>query len=173
MSGNLIIYFSHKGQNYFSGNIKSIEKGNTEYIAKYIRDAVRGDLFEIVRENPYPDDYKQCCNEAYSELKAEARPKLKEYLEDAEGYERIFVCGPCWCGTYPMPVFAQLDRLDLAGKKIFPVMTHEGSGFGNSLKDLKRLYPGATVCEGLTVIGGSATTSQMVVSEWAGRAVLK
>ena len=171
MSGNLIIYFSRKGQNYFSGDIRSIDKGNTEYVAEFIRDAIGGDLFEVVREKPYPDNYKQCCNEAYSELKAEARPELSKYLDTADGYDRIFVCGPCWCGTYPIPVFAQLDRLDLKGKKVFPVMTHEGSGFGNSVKDLKRLYPDTVFGEGLTVTGSSAATSCSVVSDWAKRAI--
>lgn len=37
---NLIIYYSRKGQNYFGGAIRSIEKGNTEICAEYIRKAV-------------------------------------------------------------------------------------------------------------------------------------
>ena len=30
-----------------------------------------------------------------------------------------------------MPVFTQLERLDFTGKKVFPFMSHEGSGFGS------------------------------------------
>ena len=34
---NLIIYYSRKGQNYFGGSIRSVEKGNTHLRLYYIR----------------------------------------------------------------------------------------------------------------------------------------
>ena len=60
MSRNLVIYFSRKGQNYVDGNIVRLEKGNTELVAEYIRDAVGADLFEIETVKEYPDDYMEC-----------------------------------------------------------------------------------------------------------------
>lgn len=47
MAKTLVIYYSRTGQNYVNGSIKSIEKGNTEIVAEFIRDAVDADLFEI------------------------------------------------------------------------------------------------------------------------------
>ena len=38
MSKSLVIYFSRAGENYFGGELKNIEKGNTEVIAEYIQD---------------------------------------------------------------------------------------------------------------------------------------
>ena len=35
MAKNLILYYSRKGENYFNGCIKSIEKGNTEIVAEW------------------------------------------------------------------------------------------------------------------------------------------
>ncbi len=63
------------------------------------------------------------------ELREHARPELKKYLDDISDYDHVFVCGPCWWGTYPVAVFTQLERLDFTGKKVMALMTHEGSGF--------------------------------------------
>ena len=40
MANNLIIYYSRRGENYFGGSIRSINKGNTEYCVEYIQNAV-------------------------------------------------------------------------------------------------------------------------------------
>ena len=40
MSKNLIIYYSRKGENYWSGGIKSIEKGNTETVAELAKNFI-------------------------------------------------------------------------------------------------------------------------------------
>lgn len=37
MSKNLIIYYSRKGQNYWNGSIKNLDKGNTEIVAEFIQ----------------------------------------------------------------------------------------------------------------------------------------
>ena len=34
MSKSLIVYFSHNKENYFSGNIVNLEKGNVQVIAE-------------------------------------------------------------------------------------------------------------------------------------------
>ena len=43
----MIIYYSRKGENYFNGAIKKLDKGNTEIVAEFIQKAVGGDLFEV------------------------------------------------------------------------------------------------------------------------------
>lgn len=40
MSKNLIIYYSRKGQNYWNGSIKNLDKGNTEIVAEFIQKSV-------------------------------------------------------------------------------------------------------------------------------------
>jgi flavodoxin len=171
MSKNLIMYYSRKGQNYFSGSIRSIAKGNTEYVAEFIRDAIGGDLFEIDTVRPYPADYMECTEVAKAELNSKERPELKSYIEDISGYDNIFVCGPCWWGTFPMAVFTQLEKLDWDGKRVFAVMTHEGSGLGSSERDLRNACAGATVGKGLSIPGGQASSSQKKVAEWARKAI--
>ncbi len=167
MSKNLIIYYSRKGQNYFGGSIRSVEKGNTQVVAEYIQQAVGGDLFEVDTVKPYSADYMTCTEEAKEEIRNNARPELKKYLADISSYDNIFVCGPCWWGTFPMAVFTQLEKLNFTGKKVMGLMTHEGSGLGNSERDLKKLCTGATFGKCLAVNGSSAKSSQTQVSAWA------
>lgn len=167
MANNLIIYYSRKGENYVNGSIKNIEKGNTEIVAEFIQKAVGGDLFEVDTVKPYAADYYTCIDEAKKELHAQARPELKNYLDSIDEYDNVFVCGPCWWGTYPMAIFTQLEKLDWNGKKVMPVMTHEGSGLGNCEGDLKKICRGASFGSGLAVHGADASKSESTVASWA------
>ncbi|MBQ6608842.1 MAG: NAD(P)H-dependent oxidoreductase [Oscillospiraceae bacterium] len=167
MAKNLIIYYSRKGQNYWNGSIKDLKKGNTEIVAEFIQKAIGGDLFEIETVQDYPVDYMQTTEVAQDELRAKARPELKKYLDDISEYDNIFVCGPCWWGTFPMAVLSQLDRLDFTGKKVFAVMTHEGSGLGGSERTLRDVCKGATIGRGLAIHGADAAKSEATVAAWA------
>jgi len=167
MGKNLIIYYSRRGENYVGGQIKSIAKGNTHYAAEFIAQAVNGDLFEIETVIPYAEDYKSCIEKAKHEMCNNARPELKRYLTDISQYSTIFVCGPCWWGTYPMAVFSQLERLEWEGKKVVALMTHEGSGIANSERDLKKYCVGATVGKGLAVVGSQVQAHEKDIKEWA------
>ena len=167
MAKNLIIYYSRKGENYWNGSIKNIAKGNTEIVAEFIQKAIGGDLFEVDTVKPYAEDYYVCTDEAKKELKEQARPALKRYLNSIDEYDNIFIAGPCWWGTYPMAIFTQLEKLNFSGKKVMAVMTHEGSGLGSCEKDLKKLCKGATFGKGLAVHGADAAQSESTVAAWA------
>ena len=171
MAKNLIIYYSRKGQNYWNGSIKDLKKGNTEIVAEFIQKAIGGDLFEVETVQDYPVDYMQTTEVAQDELRAKARPELKKYLDDISEYDNIFVCGPCWWGTFPMAILSQLDRLDFTGKKVFAVMTHEGSGLGGSERTLRDVCKGATIGKGLAVHGADAAKSEATVAAWAKKSV--
>ena len=167
MAKNLIVYYSRKGENYWNGGIKNIAKGNTEIVAEFIQKAVGGDLFEVKTVKEYAADYYACIDEAKKELHEQARPELKKYLDSIADYENIFICGPCWWGTFPMAVFTQLEKLDFAGKKVMAVMTHEGSGLGSCERDLKKICKGAVFGKGLAVHGADAAKSESAVAAWA------
>lgn len=163
---NLIVYYSRKGQNYWNGSIKNLEKGNTETVAEFIQKAVGGDLFEIETVKSYPDDYYACIDEAQKELRASFRPELKSYPESLDGYDNIFVGYPNWWGTMPMAVFAFLERYDFGGKNVIPFCTNEGSGMGSSERDIKRICTGARILQGLPVHGAESDRSEKQVKDW-------
>ena len=130
-----------------------------------------GDLFEIETVNDYSKDYHECTEEAQQELRENARPKLKRYLSGIEDYDNIFVCGPCWWGTYPVAVFTQLEKLDFTGKKVMALMTHEGSGLGKSERDLRKICKGAAFGSGIAVHGADAMKSERAVADWAEKSI--
>ena len=169
MSKSLVLYFSRAGNNYSNSGIKYIEIGNTEVIAKYIQEFTDADLFKMDPLNDYPEDYMECTVGAQEELKDDARPELKEYIEDISEYDVIYIGFPNWWSTMPMPVWTQLEKLDFEGKTIKPFVTHEGSGFGKSLNDLKKLCPGANIEDGLSIQGSFVSSSKEKVMHWVKR----
>jgi flavodoxin len=78
MAGNLIIYYSRKGENYVNGSIRKLEKGNTAYIAEFIQKAVGGDLFEVQTVKEYSSSYRTCIEEAKQELRRAGAPRAEE-----------------------------------------------------------------------------------------------
>lgn len=166
MSKSLIIYFSRAGNNYTNEGIKDLEIGNTEVIANYIKEFSDADIFKVDPLNEYPEDYMACTEIAQKELNDNARPELKEYIEDISEYDLIYIGFPNWWATLPMPMWTQLEKLDFSGKTVKPFVTHEGSGFGKSLNDLKKLCPGADIKEGLSIQGSSVSNSENKVKNW-------
>lgn len=171
MARCLVVYYSRKGENFFPGGIRSIPKGNTAYAAEYAAKAVGADLFEVDTVKPYAENYRACCMEAAKETKANARPAIKGYVRDMSQYDTIFVCYPCWCGTLPMCLLTFLEHYDLAGKRIFPLCTSEGSGFANSLKDLSNSCPGALLGDGLSIRGHKCAESEDEIAGWAKKCI--
>lgn len=163
---NLIIYYSRTGYNYTNEGIKELEVGNTEVVAKMIQEIVGGDLFKVEPIQEYPNDYNECTNVAKEELKNNVRPELKKYLEDINDYGVIYVGYPNWWGTMPMPMFTQLEKLNLDEKVIMPFCTHEGSKMGNSEDDLKRICQNATVKRGLPIQGSNVKQSKEELEKW-------
>ena len=145
MSKPLIVYYSRKGENYWNGSIKNLEKGNTEIVAEMIADITGGDLFEVDTVKTYAADYYECIDDAKAELREGARPELKAYMDSLDAYDTIFVGFPNWWGTMPMAMFTFLERYDLSGKRILPFCTNEGSGMGKSESDLKKICKDAKV----------------------------
>lgn len=166
---NLVIYYSRSGENYVNGAVTYISKGNTEYIAEFIRNNFEADLFKAETEREYAKSYMDCIREAQKELDHDERPRLKKYLTDISEYDNVFIGGPCWWGTYPMAVFSAIEGLDFTGKKVFPIMTHEGSGMGSSERDLKKIIKGAKFVSGLAIHGAEAKNSEQTVVSWVKR----
>ena len=65
-----------------------------------------------------------------------------------------------------MAVFTFLEHFDFSGKTIKPFCTHEGSGMGQSERDIKRLCANANVEKGLAIYGSSVSRSQKDFEKW-------
>jgi hypothetical protein len=53
-----------------------------------------------------------------------------------------------------MALFTFLESYRLDGRTVIPFCTHEGSGLGRSVVDIKRLCPNAKILDGLALRGG-------------------
>ena len=145
----LIAYFSRKGNNYSSGSIVNLPIGNTEVIAKMVKDVTSGDLFRIDTIKPYPEDYGETTEVAGQELRSNTRPALLNHVVNKGAYQVVFLGYPNWWGTMPMAVRAFLEEYDFSGKTIVPFCTREGSGLGSSVRDIAKLCPGAEMANAL------------------------
>ena len=162
----LVVYFSRTGENYAVGNI---DKGNTEIIAEMIAEKTGGTLFQIVPEKAYPDNYKECIDQAKKELNTNARPAIKGDV-NVDEYDTIFIGYPNWWGDIPMPLYTFIEKHNWQGKTVIPFCTHEGSGLGSTSKKLATSCKGATILKGLAVRGATAQNSRdearKAVNDW-------
>lgn len=58
------------------------------------------------------------------------------------------------------------EQYDFSGKVLVPFCTHEGSGLGNTVEELRQSFPGANVLQGLAVNGRMASRVQNDVTGW-------
>lgn len=173
MSKTLIAYFSHAGQNYSHGGIRNLTVGNTEVVAKKLNAMVDSDLFYIDTVKKYPDDHMEKINIAKREFNENARPELKSRVQNIEEYDTVILAYPNWWTTMPMAVFTFLESYDFSGKTICPLITHGGSGFSDSLNDIRRLCPDATVTEGLAINGDNVEKCDKDLEKWLRKIELK
>lgn len=161
----LIAFYSRRGENYLNGSIVSLPVGNTETVAHKIERLTGGDMFRIDTLEAYPEDYTECTRVARLELDGNSRPALSAEVSGMEQYDVVFLGYPNWWGTMPMAVHAFLESYSFDGKTIIPFCTHEGSGMGHSVADIRALCPGATVLDGVAIRGGSVKTSDGAVNK--------
>lgn len=139
--------------------------GNTRTVANQIKAATGGDIFEVVPVKPYPKGYSDCTDQAKKEINANFRPEVKA-MPDFGKYDAVFVGSPCWWGTVAPPIATVLTNGKLGGKTIVPFMTHEGSGFGHSLADLKKFCPNSKFLEGQAIRGSFVGGAENGVKKW-------
>ena len=160
---SLIIYFSRADENYFGGEMRYINKGNTEYIAEYVRDYVGADMFKVDPLVPYSKEYEICIKEAKDRV---GNAPIKNNLSDISNYEVIYIMSPIYWGTYAPEVETAIKDLDFNGKIVRVVTTHEGSGLGNIINDLKRICVGANILDSIAIVGSQAKDSKSKIELW-------
>lgn len=159
---SLIIFFSHRGENYSVGYIK---EGNVEHIAKVIKELTNADIYELVPEVPYSENYRECVKQSVKEMQENSRPMFKNPLPNLDGYDLIYLCYPNWCGSFPRIVATFLEKYDFHNKIIKPLCSHEGSGLARSVDEIKSLTA-AEVKPGLAIKGTESHTSDDKIREW-------
>ena len=158
---SLVIYFSRADENYAVGYV---DKGNTEYIAEYVRDITNADLFKVEPLVPYSKEYNVCIEEAKQRV---GNAPIQENIKDISSYEVIYIMTPVYWGTYAPELETSLKELDFTGKTIRIVTTHEGSGLANVPSDVKRICKGANVLDdAIAIRGADCKNAKSKIENW-------
>ena len=158
---SLIIYFSRADENYAVGYI---DKGNTEIVAEFVQELTGADMFKVEPAVPYAPDYQTCIEEAKQRI---GNAPIKEKLTGISAYDTIYIMSPIYWGTYAPEVETALTGLDFSGKTVRVISTHEGSGLGSMVSDVKKMCKGASVdMNGLAIKGSNAAKSKSTVEQW-------
>ncbi len=131
---------------YFSAS------GTTRKIAEMIAQVAEADLYEIMPKQPYSTadlnwmDKKSRSSVEMSDKKF--RPEISDIDVQVDKYDEIILGFPIWWYVAPTIINTFLEKFDFSGKKIVLFATSGGSGFGNTVSELKPSAPDAEIVEG-------------------------
>lgn len=148
----LVVYFSRTG--------------NTAAVAEEIREQIGADAFEIVPVEAYSEDYDTVTAVAQEEQNNNARPEIRDRIDNLDQYDTVYVGYPIWWGDMPMILYTFFDTYDLSGKTIRPFCTSGGSGLSQTVEAIRDLEPDATVTEGLHVRDAEDNQMPSEVTAW-------
>ena len=131
---------------YFSAS------GTTRKIAEMIAQAAEAGLYEIMPKQPYTkDDLNWMDKKSRTSVEMsdkKFRPEIFNTDVQAEKYDEIILGFPIWWYVAPTIINTFLEKYDFSGKKIVLFATSGGSGFGNTVSELKPSAPDANIVEG-------------------------
>lgn len=164
-----VVCFSRPGANWCSGSVRNLETGNTLVIARMIAEGLGCEVHEIEALEPYPGPYKECVARAVKEMKAKTCTPIRGLGLELHDGDVLYLGYPDWCGTFPSPVRTFLSTIRDIHLTLYPFCTHEGSGMGTSLDDLRELLPKATIADHIAIHGSEAATAGDVIHSWCAR----
>lgn len=127
MSKKLVAYFSASGV--------------TAKVAETLADAIGANIYEIKPETPYSKadlDWTVKTSRSTIEMNDKTfRPAIADKDAHVEDYDTIFIGFPIWWYVAPTIINTFLECYDFSGKKIVLFATSGGSGFGNTVEELK------------------------------------
>lgn len=138
MNKTLVVYFS--------------ASGTTRKIAEMIAEVGDFSLYEITPKELYTSDDLNWMNKKSRSSVEMSNKKIRPEITDTDAhikeYDTIILGFPIWWYVAPTIVNTFLEKYDFSGKKIVLFATSGGSGFGNTVKELKTSAPGAEIVEG-------------------------
>ena len=112
------------------------------------------------------DKFLSDIKKAKEELENNERPNVKRKLDNVDDYDVIYIGGPVWWSHYPMAIFTALEGLDFTGKKIKPFTTHEGSGIGSVMEDIRKICKNAVIEDAIAFRGSDAKLCEDKIKNW-------
>ena len=147
---------------YFSAS------GITKNVAQNLASAANADIYEIKPTIPYTDadlNWMDKNSRSTIEMKDKtSRPEIVDNDAKIKDYDIIFLGFPIWWYVAPTIINTFLEKYDFSNKKIILFATSGGSGFGNTVKELK-----PSVDDSCEIIEGKllkASSTQEAIKDW-------
>lgn len=141
--------------------------GNTQALAEEIQRQTGADMFRIEPVVPYSTDYTTVAyTTSVQERDSQARPAIKNTIQNLDDYDYIFIGTPVWWMQDPMIIHTFMETPEyngFAGKTIIPFCTYF-SGTSNALTDIVAGTPNANHLEGYGVRGASSYNSSNIAA---------
>lgn len=156
---------------YFNGKKTLVAyfswSGTTQRMAQQIQGITGADLFRIEPETPYPSEYTPCTEVALEEKNNNARPKIKDRIDNWDEYDVIFIGCPVWWWTTPMIIHTFAESYDFKGKTVVPFCTYASTYRDETLAEIVNITPDARhlTGEGLT----SGRINESTIRTWLDR----
>ena len=179
----LVAWFSRVGNTAFDPDVDVVTTaslqisddgemlGNAQMIAGWITEATGADVFPIQTAYTYPSDYDQTVEVGEGQDIDQLEPELAAHLDDASGYNTVWLVVPIWHYTICTPLRVFLKETDLSGKTVYVVTTHRGSGFADVPERVREMEPEANVIAALAVPGNDAAKHHDEVTEYVNKTI--
>ena len=162
----LVVYFSRTGQNSVDGDIEVINKGFTEILAEKIANYTGAEIFKLVPEVPYPDDYEECVKRSKIEDEQNLAVPFLNKMDNLDEYDTIYLGFPCWWRTYPRIVATFLRTYSFKNKTIYPFTTNEEGAMGLSELELASAVKDANIKQGFSCKGSQVNNIDEKLKLW-------
>lgn len=144
---------------YFSAS------GVTKKVAEKLAEAAGADLFEIKPEVAYTEaDLNWMDKKSRSSIEMNDksfRPAIAEKYNNMADYDVVYVGFPIWWYVAPTIINTFLESYDFSGKTIVLFATSGGSGFGNTVAELKGSVSDTTVIKEGKVFNSGVSKDQL------------
>ncbi len=138
--------------------------GITKQAAQELKEAVKGDLFEIIPTQPYTkEDLDWTNRSSRTSLEKDdetIRPSIKDKVSNMDSYQNIYIGFPVWWYKEPNIIDTFIEENNLENKNVYIFVTSGGSYVDGSFESLKEKYPA------IPFVDGKRIQSKIDVSNW-------
>ena len=107
-------------------------------------------------------EYTPCTEVAKKEKEDNARPAIKNKVEDWDSYDTVFIGCPVWWWTAPMIINTFTESYDFKGKTVIPFCTYASTYRDETLAKIVELTPDAKHLKGF----GAVSRNTDGITEW-------
>ncbi len=146
----LVAYFIQKGK----------ETSGSKKVADMIVAALKekghdSTQFAITPTEIYPEDKANFELVTRLEKDNRHRPEIVDKVGKMQDYKYVVLVAPNWYDDVPMAVYKFFDEYDFGGKRVVPVINHDGTGHDKVRESIRHFLPHTWVTEGVGITAAS------------------